>query len=319
MNQDTRILAPTVFNVAHGRGIDCMANIIDCGKNKVSGARQSVSLDVDISWPTNMILSTNTNCHKVLMLVIIEYVRNNNYAKVIKNSKDKKERNLTVIIPFDKYLNILGYKLNPNNKKKARTELKKILLVLTSMTLSFSDFNGNFSAIHIFSRSGLRNKYIIAHIDEVYAQYLDSCPMTLYPSCLFSISDKKPNAYRIGYKLCLQYNATTNQKKGSNNRLKITNILKVTSINVDTILTNDLKHWKRRIRGPLEKHLTTLTGTLLRYWKYTAERGLKANEDELNDCIGYLNTYIEFDLIENYKEGGSTAYPKRVVQLTPKG
>ena len=129
----------------------------------------------------------------------------------------------------------------------------------------------------------------IAFSPELANYLVERNLITQYPTKLLGISGRQPTAYFIGRKLAEHYNIDNNINRGTNDRISIPALLKVTDLpSYEEVQKKDRGHWVERIKEPLERALDVLTAEgVLKDWKYTHAKGVDLTEDEAYSITSY--------------------------------
>lgn len=266
------------------------------------------------------------SAHKLLTKALADFtLNNNNFAYLKKGEKPNRH----VSFSLKDYARELGYKVDPRpalteeeaakEKKKAknaldnaRKSIKTDLIDLQSTVFTWEevvknmDGDGNFENINLFSSSryNKKTKNIEISFTEEIAEYLARRnTITNTPKALSKIDPRKPNVYSIGFKIYQHYGNYNNIIKGTNDRLGVKTLLKVTNLpSYEEVQEKDRGHWQNRIKEPFENALDELVRmNLLNDWRYVKARAEELTEEEaytISDYKTFSKLYVLFDPAE---------------------
>lgn len=233
----------------------------------------------------------------------------------------------TVVIPIREYATELGYDITEHatstpeeaekEKKRASYQLKnarkdikknKDLLYAVSLDFTLKDEKGK----EILER----RRRIIDEVDQdsenlvitftlSFSRHLaEQHTLTTLPTCLRKIPATRPNAYYLGKKIAEHSFIYRNQKRGTDNLLKVSTLLGVTNLpSYEEVQRTDRGHWVERIKDRLENNLDILVevGLLEKDgWTYAHSKGRELTKKELYNIVN--NSYFDFaDLYIAYK------------------
>lgn len=303
--------------MAHGKATDSLAKASskDAEVNMITGDAKVLSGDVEIVLKRFAELQSTlgVNTHKLLCMGVIKLTEANNFSK----KDDKESLTTAVVIPAKEYAYWLGYdvyehetntieeaeaekKRATNTFKEAKKKIKRELDTLRNTEIKLTDKHGNFLTLSIIGSRGVNGDYIYMTFDNTMATYLMKQPLTQYPTALFAIDARNPNAYSIGYKMAEHYNMDNNRIRGTYNRLKISTLLQNTNLQSIEEVREKGRSWVERIKEPFENALESLYGSLISDYKYVGAKGMElveATEYAPKTYEEWVELYVEYELI----------------------
>lgn len=242
--------------------------------------------------------------NKLLYAIIAKFTRNNSNNRT--NNLDK-----TVELNLREFIISTGHDINSINRTKEQNKnlekqfvkkIKKELELLYSINISIINHNDySESNMRILQFKKIKKGNIIATLTDPLAEYLISKPLTILHPGILLIDEKKPLAYRIGFKMMTHFYNSKNVANSRNNHLQIKTLLKAGNIEYQRILDKDYSHWKREIENRLEANLDYLIGVLITDWCYVGRSGSYIDQScviDIDDPYKYIELYIEFNIIE---------------------
>ncbi|HEL1741464.1 TPA: RepB family plasmid replication initiator protein [Streptococcus suis] len=198
---------------------------------------------------------------KLLDILAIKLTKLNHYK-----AKDANTLKRTVTFSLDEYMTYLGIKNidNANNRKSARKRLKEALDTLYSISLEWEEKSRgevkNYTKMRICESQGINRGIASFTFTSDMANYLNQAYIMQYPLELLAISECNPNAYPIARKLALHHSIDNNHKKGTANIISIAKLLEVAPEipNIEAVRKVS-GSWSERIRGSLEKDITSIS------------------------------------------------------------
>lgn len=268
------------------------------------------------------------NTYKLLLAILVGFTRNNSKEDLKSNTLD-----LQVLIPFKEYCCLCGktnvieeYKETAAEREKEakrveiarkneRTRIRKELKLLKECEFNWDESDTRLKGvdrdISIIGSREVNNDYIEVFIDQKFAEYLVKTPITAFPPKLFLIDGRNSTALEIAMKLNTHYFIDNNIKNGTNNRIKVKNILAATTLPTYEKVREDRKSWEDKLKEPLENALEYLwqIGFLEDKnkdkdedkeppWEYCKPGG-ESFEDEkasFEDYNTWANTLIHFEI-----------------------
>ncbi len=188
--------------------------------------------------------------------------------------------------------------------KKERQRLKDDLMALSHLQYEWRGTKkgktSDFVIINMIEGVAVKKGYVYIKITETMAEALKGHSLMRFPICLLSLTND--NAYAIGYKMAAYYSNDQNMKMNRNNRLKVETLLKSSNIPLIEDLKDNARHWRERIKEPLEEALEELFKKgYLKDWKYCKSKGGILTDKEamnISDYQTFINLYVEFEPIE---------------------
>ena len=210
-----------------------------------------------------------------------------------------------VAISLDEYLALCAKPQTKASKDELRKTVSKELDILYRISIEWYELRGgktqHFSKMRLCDRVGIINGYIMVNFTSQMAEYLTHAYVTQYPLALLTVDGRQRAAYYAGKKLAFHYGLRQNQKKGSQNCISVSNLLKaipeIPSINV--INEADAGHWARRIQQPLEKALNALVKNgVLDTWEYslTGKQKILSTDLDFTSYEKFTNLLVHFEL-----------------------
>lgn len=191
-----------------------------------------------------------------------------------------------------------------NTLDNFRKKVKKDLEMLYAYSLTWEEkVKGklyDFDSMRIIGRYSIKKGIISVEFTVSMAEYMIQLTQTKYSAALFSIDDRKPNAYNIGWKMATHYNNDNNLIAGTANLLKVKTLLACTSL-PDLETVRGTEHgWIDRIKEPFESALDVLTkNRVLADWRYSHSKGVEMTDTEATNFESYedwANTLLYFEL-----------------------
>ncbi len=215
--------------------------------------------------------------HKLLCAGLIWFTKQNHIG-------DDGESKNEVLIPLRRYAFLCGHKgviaKDENDRRRAteslqtvRKQVAKDLKLLLNSSVKWQESTRgkkeNYECPILFDGK-IKYGYIHMTFSDEFAQYLKHRRITEYPEALFSVDNRKPNAYRIGQLLACQYYNKNNRKDGNFNKLKVQTLLSYTNIpTIETVRKERGSTWRGRIKEPLEKALNELVAKgVISQWEF---------------------------------------------------
>ena len=315
------VLYSDYFTVYSGKIFETLAglnsnNILISTKDQTVLEKNDVQMIFEKLDETGL---TGVNANKLLMVAAGQFTRDIPYNR----KGNQLIVSTRVTIPLNEYLRCLKYDIDeretstPEEAEKERKRVKNLvkscqkrvaddLKALGAVKLTWHDTvkgkEQDFYETRLIQSWGIRNGYISVNLSTDLAEYLVQCPMIYYPTALLGVDPRAVNAYNIGLKLAKRASMDSNIRRGTANRLKIENLLKVTNIDIDNILENDIRHWERRIKDVFETALDKLVDVgLLSDWRYTLAKGEELTDSDaynITDYETFRDLYLQFELAD---------------------
>ncbi len=204
--------------------------------------------------------------HKLLCAGLIWFTKQNH----IGDDGDSKNE---ILIPLRRYAFLCGHKgviaKDENDRRRAteslqtvRKQVAKDLQLLLNSSVKWQESTRGKKENYecpILLDGKIKYGYIYMTFSDQFAHYLKHRRITEYPEALFSVDNRKPNAYRIGQLLACQYYNKNNRKDGNFNKLRVQTLLAYTNLpTIETVRKERGSTWRGRIKEPLEKALNEL-------------------------------------------------------------
>lgn len=315
--------------VYYGKYIDNFLDVtkqeqkINLDKNQIEVIGGDNQYTFSITFPEGLSPSGRFSIatDKLLLASGAEFAKLNNYPfKKSKNANN--EVKYAIQIPLVAYAKRCGYDVEEHPKespeesekekkraqealKTARKRIKKDLEILYNSSFSWKEKMGDkeedFLNIRLLEAAGIRKGYINIAFSRTYVNYLlKHRVMTQFSNKLLLVDGNHENAYYLGLKMVEHYNMYRNQERGTADILKVSTLLKYSTLpNIDKIKAQRAS-WQSRIKEPLENTLEYLVNIeILRSWKYVKPKGEDLSEEEATNIVDYSifeQLYISFTM-----------------------
>lgn len=307
----------------HGKATDAIAQMagkkIEKDLIAQSGSIKSGEVRLIVREIDKLSGTLGVSTHKLLSTGIACFTKNNNTG--LGNSKGI--RALRVTFPLKEYALACGYDVQTRPKetpeeaekeaqraenalKNARRKIKKDLQLLLASSLTWEEKvkgkAGDFDAVNLLGRAGLKNGEILMEFSASMGEYLVQLPLTQYPVALLGVDERNNNAYAMGLKMAEHCNMDSNQIRGTAHCLRVKTLLAVTNLPDPNSPAVKKVGWKARIKEPFETALDALTDTLLESgdgWYYSHSKGERLTDKEAEEFSSYeewANTLVFFAL-----------------------
>ena len=245
----------------------------------------------------------NINAHKLLTVATGEFAKVNNY--------DMEERQgnplrLGVHFSFTDYAEDRGIDLtNKEQVKELRKSINKDLTLLrrTAFLRWDEKVQGkpyNFDEMGLFGRTYLKDDVIYMEFTQSFGLYLSLLPLTQYSKALLLVDGRNPNAYNMGLKMCEHFNLDNNRYKGTHNVLRVSTLLKETSLPSYDKVTKQRTSWESKIKEPFEQALDKLYELgVISSWSYAKTGGIDLTDEEgynITNFHEWQDLLIKFEL-----------------------
>jgi len=250
--------------------------------------------------------------HKLLCAGLIWFTKKNN----IGDDRDNIQTEIT--IPLREYAFLCGHvgivAKDESDQSRANESLKTVrkqiskdlkLLLQSSLTWEESTRGKNEDYdCPILTDGGIKNGYIYMTFSQTFAKYLKHRRITEYPEKLFSVDNRKANAYRIGQACAFHFYNTNNKKDGNFNKLRVQTLLKYTNLpTIESVRKENRGTWRARIKEPLEKALNELVAkSIISEWEYkkTVSSFLSDKEHKMT-FEEWADSIVHFECIDDIK------------------
>ena len=219
-----------------------------------------------------------TTTHKLLCAGLMWFTKKNNIGD------DRDNIQSEIVIPLRKYALLCGHSgieakdENDQNRAKeslntVRKQVSKDLKLLLRSSLQWQESTRGKKQDYecpILIDGRIRNGYIYMTFSQDFARYLKHRRIAEYPEKLFSVDNRKPNAYRIGQALAFHYYNTNNKNAGNFNKMKVSTLLAYTNLpTIQAVRQSDSGTWRNRIKEPFETALNELVAKgIISKWEY---------------------------------------------------
>ena len=243
------------------------------------------------------------NAHKLLTVATGEFAKINNYDKDIQKEHPLR---LGVHFSFTDYAEGRGIDLtNKGQVKELRKSVSKDLTLLrrTAFLRWEEKVQGrpyNFDEMGLFGRTYLKDDIIYMEFTQSFGAYLSLLPLTQYPKALLLVDGRNPNAYNMGLKMCEHFNLDNNRYKGTHNTLRVSTLLKETTLPSYDKIMEQRTSWESKIKEPFEKALDSLYEVgVIASWNYAKTGGIELTDEEAYNITNFhewQDYLIKFEL-----------------------
>ena len=248
--------------------------------------------------------------HKLLCAGLIWFTKNNNIGD------DRDNIQTEIIIPLREYALLCGHssieEKDENDKNRANESLKRVrkqiskdLKLLLQSSLQWQESTRGKKEDYecsILIDGRIRNGYIYMTFSQDFAKYLKHRRITEYPERLFSVDNRKANAYRIGQACAFHFYNTNNKKDGNFNKLRVKTLLTYTNLpTIENVRKEKRGTWRARIKEPLEKALNELLAKgIISKWEYKQkENSLLSDENHKMTYEEWADSLVSFECIDD--------------------
>lgn len=285
-----------------GKPLTALANTRTIGvRDSLSKTALSVE-DITI-YAENGASSLGVGEHKILMAGVSAFTEKN-------GTRDKKP-DLRVSFDFMNYAKACGVEVeaktmpNPEEQaaeneraltaikhfqQKLRENCKNLMHTSINWTERINRKDTAYNGMVFISAYRITSKTITLEFSLSAADYMVQLPQTTRPSALYGIDDRKYNAYSIGCYLSAHYAMKQNVIAGTENLLRVENILKKTKLPSKEEMVQSKSHrtWIGRSKEPFEEALDELVRCgLLSDWYYSHRKGVPLTDDEASTIDSY--------------------------------
>jgi len=267
--------------------------------------------------------------HKLLCAGLIWFTKKNNIGD------DRDNIQTEIVIPLRDYALLCGHtgivakddgdKNRANESlKKVRKQISKDLKLLLQSSLQWEESTRGKKEDYespILIDGRIKNGYIYMIFSQTFAKYLKHRRITEYPEKLFSVDNRKANAYRIGQACAFHFYNTNNKKDGNFNKLRIQTLLTYTNLpTIKTVREEKRGTWRARIKEPLEKALNELLAKgVISKWKYEqGKNSLLLDENHKMTYEEWADSLVSFECINDIQpqSNADSVQPESPAQLT---
>jgi len=267
--------------------------------------------------------------HKLLCAGLIWFTKKNNIGD------DRDNIQTEIVIPLRDYALLCGHtgivakddgdKNRANESlKKVRKQISKDLKLLLQSSLQWEESTRGKKEDYespILIDGRIKNGYIYMIFSQTFAKYLKHRRITEYPEKLFSVDNRKANAYRIGQACAFHFYNTNNKKDGNFNKLRIQTLLTYTNLpTIKTVREEKRGTWRARIKEPLEKALNELLAKgVISKWKYEqGKNSLLLDENHKMTYEEWADSLVSFECIDDIQpqSNADSVQPESPAQST---
>lgn len=260
--------------------------------------------------------------HKLLLACQMQLTNQNNYKE-----KDSNKINPNIIISIDDYMEKCGIPNTKSSKDRIRRILKNDIETLMKILLKWEDKTEkkskvkDFELARICSYGAIKQGNIKFNFTMEYASFLVRyAALTQIHEGLLRIDERNSNALPLALKLHEHYFMESNIVNGTNNMIKIKNLLKICPdiATYEEVMKTD-HHVTQRIKYPLDNALSCIEFTS---WDYVTKKNKVISNEEVMDMeySKYEELYIQFefndstDTLSKLKKSGADKKKRRVTK-----
>ncbi len=267
--------------------------------------------------------------HKLLCASLVWFTKKNNIGD------DRDNIQTEIIIPLREYAFLCGHTgiiaKDENDQRRANESLKTVrkqiskdLKLLLRSSLQWQENTRGKKEDYecpILIDGRIRNGYIYITFSQDFAKYLKHRRITEYPEKLFSVDNRKANAYRIGQACAFHFYNTNNKKDGNFNKLRVKTLLTYTNLpTIETVRKEKRGTWRARIKEPLEKALNELVVKgIISEWEYKKTvSSLLSDKEHKITFEEWADLLVHFECIDDTKPQSNVdiVQPELFVQST---
>lgn len=297
------LFAPNSMAIAFtGKPLTALANTRTIGvRDSLSKTALSVE-DITI-YAENGASSLGVGEHKILMAGVSAFTEKN-------GTRDKKP-DLRVSFDFMNYAKACGVEVEAKTmstpeeqaeederaltaikhfQQKLRENCKNLMHTSINWTERINRKEAAYNGMVFISAYRITSKTITLEFSLSAADYMVQLPQTTRPIALYGIDDRKYNAYSIGCYLSAHYAMNQNVMAGTENLLRVENILKKTKLPTKEEMVQSKSHrtWIGRAKEPFEEALDELKRCgLLSDWYYSHSKGIPLSDEEASAIDSY--------------------------------
>ena len=230
-------------------------------------------------------LKIGTGAVKIYRYAVSEFTKRNH-----SNTPDKKLQ-LRYILDVKDFAEANGVDVNsPEDMKNFRRKMKASLEKLKAASITFTEkVKGQpkaFCGLNYIGSFKLKGKELMIEFTLTMAQYLTALPVIPYPRSLYALDDRDYNAYAIGEAMCIHYGQDSNVILGTEGKLRVETLLKVTSYPSYDEIKENRWSWVEKVKEPFECALDKLMQCgFLQDWVYCHEGGIELTDKEAAEIV----------------------------------
>ncbi len=236
--------------------------------------------------------------HKLLDLCYIELTNINDYRG--------KDRNLEVVIPLDRYRELLQLPDTKASRDRVRKRVREDLDMLSRIGFIREDPSGKINYYSLCQDYTIDpwKGYFTFTFGQKVAEDLIGGYMTEYPVELLALDERNRAAFYIGNKLSQHYSIRTNQIKGTADIISLNALLRACPVipSYEEVMETD-RHLERRIIQATTDAINSLP--FIEDWSYCNAKKVPETEEQRETPITLerLNSlYIHFKLKDHPEE-----------------
>ena len=235
------------YPALHGAATDKLALLCgQKGETDIFTGRRTVTGEGLTLEPGQETFHVST--HKLLSSAVIVFTRDT--------------ANTAVAFTLREYAELLGIGSSRTGLDNLRRTVQRDLKILSELSLSWQETIGgkaeSFKDIRLFKSCSLHWGALSFTFSKRFADYLVSRPLTQFPRALFTVDERSRSCYTIGLKLALHAANKGIIAKGTAGSLKVSTLLKWSSLpDIDTVRRRG-KSYNEKLRSPFEQALIEL-------------------------------------------------------------
>lgn len=252
--------------------------------------------NVTLSMPTaaSIVAHGGIGALKLFHVGLLILAEKNDY----KADADKIDTSISITI--EDYLKMCKRKTTKDAIDEARPHIKADLDCLYNLSCDWTTKSGRvFSRTRYLSHVAIKNSIIEMRFDKEMALYLISAFVAFLPTSLFSLSDRSPHAYVLGWKLWTHWGIDKNRKNNTHNIISVEAIIELYKgiADIEAIRASD-RAATRRIITPIKRDLDLLSEAgIIKRWEWCGEKKRPLTDKELDQTYNELkNAYVLFEI-----------------------
>lgn len=204
------------------------------------------------------------------------------------------------------------YNADPDKARNARSNARRLLkkdLILLRIVGFTGDGNNSTDGIRDFKnrnyvyRAEIEHGQIVVGFSPDFALCLrQASSLTYYPACLDLIPATDATTFQLGLKLASYYNFDLKERQGTNDRLSVKVLLRVSGLkSYEEVLASKTRSWKTCIYNPLTTALNKLKDEykLISSWEFCKAKAepLTPAEESLihEDYLFFESCYVRYE------------------------
>lgn len=230
--------------------------------------------------------------HKLLDLCTLEFTRQTDYKGEVKN--------YSVIIPIERYMELLKIPNTKASKDKARRTITEDLQTLYDISINWKGKGktpDHLDARICTSKGIIRGNIMLSFSPEM-AKYLTEAYITQYPVELLALDGRNPTSFYVGRKLAYHHSMRNNQKRGTADIISLNSLIEAcpTIPSYEEVMEKG-RQLDQLILQPLTNALNSLP--FIEKWEFCNAKKVPLTETQLTGpvTLDLLNSlYLHFTL-----------------------